>query len=165
MTRSARFARDLGTALIVAGKNASAGAALAQASSRVIAARIALGVQAAADPARADYGELSRILPEKAEAASAAWIILVLRSGQILQQMGTFAATEMTAAATATMAMAASPSAAALAIAQRNYAGAMAGRWVAQSLTLGTVAMRWQQAAMLPYRRTVTANARRLTRN
>jgi hypothetical protein len=165
MTRPARIAHDLGTALIVAGKNASAGAALAQASSQVIAARVALGMQGAADPARADYGELARILPEKAEAASAAWIILLLRSGQIAQQVGTFAATEMTAAATAAMTMAASPSAAALAVAQRNYAGAAAGRWLAQSLALGTIAMRWQHAALLPYRRTVTANARRLARS
>lgn len=164
MTKSVRLARNVGTALTVAGKSASAGAALAHASSQVIAARVALGVLGALDPARADYGELARILPEKAEAASAAGMIVMLRSGRLAQQVAGFAAAEMLAASRAAMVMAASPSAAALAMAQGIYAQAWCGRWLAQSLTWSTLAMRWQHAAMTPYHKVAAANARRLSR-
>lgn len=164
MTDQSRLAKTIGTALTVAGRNAVAGSALTTASAQVIGARVALGVLGAADPGKADYRELARILPEKAQAASAAGTILMLRTGQLAQQVATFAAAEMMAASSAAMAMAVSGSPAALATAQGDYARAWLGRMIAQSFTLGTMAMRWQHAGLGPYRRAASANARRLTK-
>lgn len=164
MTRATRLGRSVVRALAVAGGNAAAGSALAQASSQVIASRVALGMLGAADPMAADYRELARILPEKAEASAASGMIMVQRSGRAAQQVATYAANEMMAAGSAAIAMAACRSPAALVAAQASYAQAWLGRAMAQSMALGTMAMRTQRAVAAPFHQAATANARRLGR-
>ena len=164
MSEPTHVANDIGTALTIADRNATAGGELAVAAGKVIALRTALGVAGMADPAKADHRELARILPEKSEAVAAAGSILLQRSGQVAQQVLTFAVGEMIAASDATWRLAACSSPAALATAQRNLGLAWAARVLSQSITLGTIAMRSQHAAMAPFHRVATANADRLSR-
>ena len=87
MSEPTHVANDIGTALTIADRNATAGGELAVAAGKVIALRPALGVAGMADPANADHRELARILPEKSEAVAAAGSILLQRSGQVAQQV------------------------------------------------------------------------------
>ncbi len=162
MRKPLRAVRTMTTALTVAGRSAVAAGALATASSQVVAARVALGMTGAADPMKADYAELARILPEKAQAASAAGMILMMRSGRVAQQVAAFATAEMTAAASAAVTMAACRSPAALAAAQASYVQGWMGRLMKHSFALGMIGMRGQHATMAPYRQAAAANARRL---
>jgi hypothetical protein len=164
ITKSARRAKAVGTAMAVAGQNARTGSRLAVASAEVVARRVGLGMQGAADPANADYAELARLVPEKAAAASAAAARLMERSGRLAQQLTTATVNEMVATSRATLRLAACRTPAALAAAQTDLALAWLGRAMAQSIAFATLAMRSQHAAVTPFHRAATANARRLSR-
>lgn len=116
------------------------------------------------NPANADYRERARILPEKSEAVAAAGATLLQRSGQVAQQVVTFAVAEMTAASDATWRVATCSSPAELAIAQRDVGLAWIARMLSQSITLGTMAMCSQYTALAPFLRAATADADRLSR-
>jgi hypothetical protein len=150
-------ANDPGVAL------AAAGSELMVASGTVIALRAAMGVRGLADPANADHGELARLLPEKSEAISAASVILLQQAGEAAHRAMLFALDELSAAADATTRIAACGDPSALAALQGNLALATFGRVMAQSIALATLAMGAQQAAILPFHRAATANAKRLT--
>jgi hypothetical protein len=142
---------------------AAAGSELMVASGTVIALRAAMGVRGLADPANADHGELARLLPEKSEAISAASMILLQQAGEAAHRAMLFALDELSAAADATKKIAACGDPSALAALQGNLALATFGRVMAQSIALATLAMGAQQAAILPFHRAATANAKRLT--
>jgi hypothetical protein len=157
-------ADDAKTVLSMADENVGTGSELALASGKVIAMRGALGLKGMAEPMHADYGELARIVPEKSEAVAAAGANLLQRSGKVAHQITSFVANEMIAVVDATSRLAACGSPATLLATQGRLGLAWAARMVAQSITLGTMAMQSQHAAMSPFHRTTTANADRLSR-
>ena len=73
---------SLSTVFDAAARNASSGSNLTGAASQVIAKRVALGVAAAFDPARADHAEFGRMVPEKMKAFSAAGVIMVQQAAR-----------------------------------------------------------------------------------
>ena len=150
-------ANDIGATL------AAASGELMVASGTVIALRAAMGVRALADPATVDHGELALMLPEKTEAMSAASMILLQQAGEAAHRATLFALSELSAAAEATTKVAACGDPSARAALQGNLALAAFGRVMAQSIAMGTLAMMAQQAAMAPFHRAATANAKRLT--
>jgi hypothetical protein len=156
-------ANDIAATLAVASSSAAVGGELMVASGTVIALRAAMGVRALADPATVDHGELALMLPEKTEAMSAASMILFQQAGEAAHRATLFALSELSAAAEATTKVAACGDASALAALQGNLALAAFGRVMAQSIALATLAMGAQQAAILPFHRAATANAKRLT--
>lgn len=156
-------ADDIGATLAAIGSNAAAGGELMLASGTVIALRAAMGVRGLAAPATADHGELARLLPEKSEAVSAASVILLQQAGEAAHRATLFALEELSAAADASTEIAACGDPSAFAALQGNLALAAFGRVMAQSIAMGTLAMVAQQAAMAPFHRAATANAKRLT--
>lgn len=160
--KAARQLRGATAALAQAGRNATAATRLAQASAQVIAARMALGAAGASDPARADYVELARILPEKMSAGALSAMASAAPFAALWQRSGTFAFSEAMAVSKATMAMATARTMGGLAAAQTAYAQAAFQRATAQSLGFAAAMLRWQQAATAPFLRAAAANARRL---
>jgi hypothetical protein len=156
-------ANDMGATLAAASSSAAAGGELMLASGTVIALRAAMGVRGLADPANADHAELALLLPEKSEAMSAASMILFQQAGEAAHRTTLFALEEFSAAADATTEIAACADPSAWAALQGNLALAAFGRVMAQSIAMGTLAIAAQQAAMAPFHRAATANAKRLT--
>ncbi len=163
-THPHRSARKLGHALRVAGTNGRKTGELALAAGQVVARRMALGAQAIVDPLNADHVEFAKIIPEKARAFSEAGRTWLEWSSRIAEQMTRIAASEMAAAAEGAVALAGCRTPEEAITVQGNLATAWVARMVSQSIALGSLTLRSQSEAMAPVHRTVTANARRLTR-
>jgi hypothetical protein len=152
----------VGIVLSVVRQDAEARGTLDVASGEVISRRMALLMAAVGDPANADQLKLARLVPQKLETAVAAAAILLERSAEMSQRVAMLAVDEVAVASRAMVAMATSTSPAMLAAAQSDYASARCRRLVAQSLLLGVMALRAQRAALAPFQRAATDNARRL---
>jgi hypothetical protein len=163
LTRTPRDARKPGKALVVAVKSASKTAAFIEASGNVIAKRMTLGATAMIDPLNADHIEFAKIMPEKTKAFSEAGMIWLQWSGEVAEQMAGFAAAEMATVAQAAIAMTNCRTPAGMLATQSSFATAWLARALSQSMALGALAMRSQDAAMAPIHRAVTANAKRLS--
>ena len=159
-----RNARRLGDATRVAGTNARKSSELAVAASQVIAKRVALAAAAVIDPLNADHVEFAKIIPEKTMAFSKAGMTWFQGSGEAAERMASFAATELAITAKAAVAIASCRTSAGIIAVQSRFATAWFSRVLAQSIVLGSLAMRSQGAAMAPIYRAATANARRLKR-
>jgi hypothetical protein len=154
----------MGGVLTVAAQNARRGNDIVTAAAQVIAKRVALGMKAALDPARADHVEFARMVPEKMEAFSTAGMAMLTQSGQANRQMISLASDEFMTAARATIAMTGCASPAALAEEQGRFVRAWFSRSTSSFLTMGMLALNAQAAAMAPIRQAVVANAERLCR-
>jgi hypothetical protein len=163
-TRTLRGARTLGNAMRVAGTNGRKTAELAMAAGHVVAKRMTLGAAAMIDPLNADHREFARIIPEKTTAFSQAGITWLQRSGKVAERMAGFAASEMATASEAAAAMARCRTPADIIAVQSRFATDWFARVLSQSVTLGSLALRLQGAAIVPLHRAATANARRLSR-
>jgi hypothetical protein len=148
--------------LAIDGRNAISSHELLMASAEVIGQRLAMGLSGVLDPANANHAELARLVPEKSEAVSASGMALVERSGRMIERMVKFSTDEMLIAARACGTLAACRTPAALAAAQQGLTFAWVTRVMAQSTQLGGLALQSTGAAMAPFHRTATANARRL---
>jgi hypothetical protein len=162
-TRTTHSARKLGRTLRVAGTNARKTATLVRATGHVVARRVTLGAAALIDPFNADHVEFAKMVPEKTRAFSAAGMTWLQRSSEVTQRMASFATSEMATAARVAVAMAQCRTSTGVFAAQRKFATAWFARALSQSITLGSMMMRSQGAAMAPVHRTATANARRLS--
>lgn len=140
------------------------GAALAQATSHVVAKRTALGLSAIANPAQADHAEFGRLVPEKVAAFRASATALMRCSGEMAQQATRFATSETAnaIAAAADLARCRTP-AAALAV-QSRFATAWLFRTFSQSIAVGALAMRSYGDVMTPVHRMAVRNSARLAR-
>lgn len=156
--------RTLGRAMRDAGTHAHKTGELAMASGTVVARRMALGAAAMMDPFNADHGEFAKMIPEKTTAFLQSGMSWLQWSSKIAEQMASFAATEMATAAKATVEIASCSTPADSIALQSSFATAWFARAISQSITLGSLAMRSQIAAMSPVHRTAKANARRLSR-
>jgi len=151
-----------GGASALAIKNMSYGDDIARASQHVIRKRVALGVQAALRPHRADHAEFARIIPEKVEAFSAAGKVLMEKSSEANRQILEDVSLEVMTAASAVAAMSRCANPADLAIAQGKFAYGWMGRATSRFIEMGMLAMSAQAAALAPIRQTVVENSERL---
>ena len=156
-------ANDLGAIVAVASAGAATGGELMVASGTVIALRAVMGVQGVVDPANANHHEVALLLPEKSEAVSAASMNLLQQAGETAHRATLFTLGELAAAADATTRIAACGDPAALVALHGHLALAGFGRVMAEAMAMGTLAMVAQQAALSPFHRVATANAKRLT--
>jgi hypothetical protein len=163
-TRKFRGARKLGNATRVAGLNARRTGDLLEAAGHVVARRMTLGAAAMIDPHNADHDEFAKIVPEKAKAFSQAGMRWLAMSVKAAEQTANFATKEMATAAQAAVAMAGCRTPAGVIATQSRFATAWFARALAQSIALGSLALRSQGAVMAPVHRAATANARRLSR-
>jgi hypothetical protein len=122
-----------------------------------------LGVSALVNPAAADYAEFALLLPEKVEAFGDAGAILVGQSAGIAREMTRFAGDETTLAVHAVLTTRVVTTPASLATEQARHAISWFGRAISQAVTLSTMVLEVQAAAMAPVHRAATDNARRLT--
>ncbi len=143
-------------------QNMSYGDDIARASRHVIGKRVALGVQAALRPHRADHAEFARIVPEKVEAFSAAGKVMMEKSSEAGRQILKDVSLEVITAATAVAAMSRCANPADLAIAQGKFASEWMGRATSRFIDMGLFAMSAQAAALAPIRETVVQNSERL---
>jgi hypothetical protein len=135
---------------------------LASASSRVIAKRTALGVAALSNPAAADIVEFSRLVPEKAKAATASASIFARRSLQMGGHIARIAADEIGFMARASGELTGCRSPQSVLAVQSGFAFDWLSRAVSHSLSAGDFLMRSGTAVLYPYHRAATRNARRL---
>ncbi len=142
--------------------NMTCGDDIARASRHVITKRVALGIEAAWLPHRADHVEFARIVPEKVEAFSAAGKAMMEKSGEANREILQHVSAEVATAARAVAAMSRCSNPAALALAQGRFASAWMGRATSRALALGLFAMTAQAAALAPIRQTVVENSERL---
>jgi hypothetical protein len=163
-THPLRGAGKLGSALRVAGRNGRKTGEIALAAGQVVARRMALGAQAMVDPLNADHVEFAKIIPEKARAFSEAGMTWLQWSGKAVEQMASFAASEMATAAEGAVALAGCRTPADVIAVQGSLATSWFARVMSQSISLGSLALRSQGETMAPLHRTVTENARRLNR-
>jgi len=161
-TRTFREARKLDKTMIVAGKNALKTGDLLEASGHVVAQCMTLGAAAMIDPLNANHAELATIIPEKIVAFSEAGMTWLQWSGEVAEQMASFAATEMATVAHAAVAMANCRTPAGMIATQSEFATAWFARALSHSIALGSLTMRSQGAVVAPIHRTAMANARRL---
>jgi O-methyltransferase involved in polyketide biosynthesis len=143
-------------------KNMSYGDDIARASHHVIRKRVALGVQAALRPHRADHAEFARIIPEKVEAFSAAGKVMMEKSGEANRQILEDVSAEVMTAASAVVSMSQCSNPIDLAAAQGRFAYGWLGRATSRFIAMGEFAMSAQAAALAPIRQTVVENSERL---
>jgi hypothetical protein len=137
-------------------------AEMAGAAGTVIAARNALGLQALATPVAA-VTELSRLVPEKLLALSAAGAAIGGHTAEMSQRMIRMASDEISIATkTAAQFWLCRTPADYLAI-QNRLAMDWWQRAFSRSMSMSTLVTRSQAAALSPVHRTVTKNARRLS--
>lgn len=148
--------------LAMAMQNAGHGNDLANATTKIIAKRVALGLAAAWDPMHADHAELARMVPEKVEAFSAAGMVMLKQSGEAGREMMRMASEEVMTTACATIEMTSCSSPVAWAEAQSRFARAWLSRATSSFNAMGMLVLTVQAAAMAPIRQTVVANAERL---
>jgi len=142
--------------------NMTCGDDIARASRHVISKRVAMGVQAALRPHRADHAEFARIIPEKVEAFSAAGKVMMQKSREANRQILEDVSAEVMTAASAVVSMSRCANPADLAIAQGKFASAWMGRATSRFIEMGMFAMSAQAAALAPIRQTVVENSERL---
>jgi hypothetical protein len=142
--------------------NMACGDDIARASRHVIGKRVALGLQAALRPHRADHAEFARIVPEKVEAFSATGKAMMQKSDEAGRQLVQEAALEVITAANAALSMSRCSNPADLAMAQGRYASAWMGRAASRLIAMGLFTMGAQAAALAPIRQTVVENSERL---
>jgi O-methyltransferase involved in polyketide biosynthesis len=150
--------------LEAATRNANSSNDLAIAAGEVIAKRVALGVAAVFNPLQADHAELGRMVPEKMEAFSAAGRIMLQKSGQAGEQFTRLASDTIAAATRATVALAGCTNPVAMAHAQSSLAVAWFEQMTSNFMKMGILALGAHEAAMVPIRQTIAANAKRLGR-
>jgi glutamate synthase domain-containing protein 2 len=143
-------------------QNMSYGDEIARASQHVISKRVALGIQAALRPHRADHVEFARIVPEKVEAFSAAGKVMMQKSDEANRKILEDVSFEVATAASAALSMGRCSSPADLAVAQGRYAYGWMGRAASRFVSMGMFAMSAQAAALAPIRQTVVENSERL---
>lgn len=132
---------------------------------QVVAKRLALVVAACLDPLTADRAELSRMVPEKIEAFSAAHLLWLDRSRPLGERFARYAAREMQVATQAALSMSRCRTPASLAAAQASFAVAWTSRAISMALASSALLMRSHAAAMPPITRVAEANLRRLRRS
>jgi len=162
MPSNRRDPSTMGGVSAMAIHNMSCGDDIARASRHVIGKRVALGVQAALRPHRADHAEFARIIPEKVEAFSAAGKVMMQKSDEAGRQMIEDLSLEVVTAASAVVSMSQRPNPIDLAAAQGRFAYGWMGRAASRFIEMGMFAMAAQAAAMAPIRRTVVENSERL---
>jgi O-methyltransferase involved in polyketide biosynthesis len=145
-------------------QNMTSGDDIARASRHVIGKRVALGVQAALRPHRADHAEFARIIPEKVEAFSAAGKAVMQKSDEASRQILEDVSLEMMTAVSAVAAMSRCANPADLAMAQGRFAYGWMSRATSRFIEMGLLAMSAQAAALAPIRQTVVENSERLAR-
>jgi O-methyltransferase involved in polyketide biosynthesis len=155
---------SLSSVFDAAARNATSGSNLTGAASQVIAKRVALGVAAAFDPARADHAEFGRMVPEKMKAFSAAGAIMVQQVARAQEQISCFASEAIKTATRATFAIASSGSPVAMVETQRRFAAAWFEKAASNFMAMGVLALDAQAAAITPFQQTIAANAERLDR-
>jgi hypothetical protein len=142
--------------------NMSCGEDIARASRHVIGKRVALGVQAALRPHRADHAEFARIIPEKVEAFSAAGKVMMEKSGEANRRIIEDVSAEVMTAASAVVSMSQCSNPIDLAAAQGRFAYGWLGRATSRFIAMSEFAMGAQAAALAPIRQTVVENSERL---
>jgi len=162
--RSSKGQGAVGGVSAMAIQNMTCGDDIARASRHVIGKRVALGVQAALRPHRADHAEFARIFPEKVEAFSAAGKVMMETSVEANRQILEDVSSEVLTAASAVAAMSRCANPADLAIAQGTFAYAWMGRATSRFIEMGRFAMNAQAAALAPIRQTVVENSQRLAK-
>jgi len=162
MPSTRRDPSTVGGVSAMAIRNISYGEDIARASRHVIGKRMALGLQAALRPHRADHAEFARMVPEKVEAFSAAGKAMMQTSGEANRQILEDVSAEVMTAARAAAAMSRCANPADLAIAQGRFAYGWMGRATSRFMAMGMFAMSAQAAALAPIRQTVVANSERL---
>lgn len=160
--RLARDGRRIQRTLAAAGKTGIKSVALAMGANRVAAQRTALAISALSDPARADYAELGRILPEKLSALNNAAFDIALRSGDIARQIAGYSSAETAKLASVAAALAACRSPAAVAAIQAQFATAWFFRSLSHAITLNELSMRAWGGLVAPLHQVVMGNVRRL---
>jgi O-methyltransferase involved in polyketide biosynthesis len=148
--------------LAMARQNASRRNDIANATTKIIAKRLALGMAAVLDPVNADHVEFARMVPEKVQAFSAAGMVMLNHSREASRQMMRLASDEVMTTACATIEMTGCSSPAAWAAAQSRFAHAWLSRATSSLNAMGMLMQTAQAAAMAPIRQTVAANAERL---
>jgi hypothetical protein len=128
----------------------------------VIAKRTALGAAAMSNPAATDVVEFSKLVPEKAKAATAATNIFLRRSLTMGGHVARITAEEIGFANRAAGELAACRSPQAILAVQSGFALAWMGRAVSYSLSAADFLVRSGSAVLHPYHRAATGNARRL---
>ena len=152
----------LGGVTAMAIKNMTCSDDIARASRHVITKRVALGIEAALLPHRADHGEFARMVPEKVEAFSAAGKAILQKSGEANRKIIQQASMEVMTAASAALSMSRCANPADLAAAQGRFASGWMHRATSRFMAMGVFAMNTQAAAMAPIRQTVVDNSARL---
>jgi O-methyltransferase involved in polyketide biosynthesis len=152
----------MGGVFAAASRNAGSQTEIAIATGKVIAKRVALGVDAVFNPTVADHAEFGRMVPEKVEAFAAAGMIMLEQTTQARRQIAQLASDEVMTATRATMAMASCRNAASLAEVQGRFALDWFDRATANFFAIGILALTAQGAALKPIRSTVVGNATRL---
>lgn len=150
--------------LDAATRSADAGGDLAIAAGQIIAQRVALGMAAAFDPMGASHAELSRMVPEKVEAFSAAGMIMLEQTNRAGWEITRLASDEVMTTARATFAMAGCVDPVAIAEAQGQYTLGWLNRAISNFFALGVLAFGAHEAAMVPILSAVAANTERLAR-
>jgi hypothetical protein len=150
--------------LEAATRNANSSSDLALAAGEIIAKRVTLGMAAVFNPLAADHAEFGRMMPEKMEAFSAAGRIMLQKSEQAGEQITRLASDTIAAATQATMALAVCTNPVAMAQAQGRLAVTWFEQIASNFMKMGILALGAQEAAMVPIRQTIAANAKRLGR-
>ena len=160
--RAARDGRRLRRTVAASHRSTGKAAALARAAGTVVARRTALGLAAIADPWRADHAEFARIVPEKAIAFSHSATIVLRNSGDIVQRMMRYAATESILVTRAATELTGCRDLAAVSSVQHRFAMAWFGRALSHTIALAELMTRAQASSMAPVHRVATRNSRRL---
>lgn len=162
MRRKRRQLRKMNSMARSVGRSAVAATELSAAAGKVIARRVALGVSAMADPLGADHAEFGRMVPEKVDALTAASAAIARVSLATLGENARRSAGDITLASRAMMDFALSRSPAGLMAAQNRLAESWLRQGYAQSMALWATGLRFHEAALAPFHRAATRNARRL---
>jgi hypothetical protein len=137
---------------------------LTMAAGQVFAMRMALGAHAMSDQLSADHGEFAKIIPERTSAFAQAGMTWLRWSGEVAEQMATFAACEAATVAEVVAAMSSYRTPVDVIAMQSSFTTAWLARALSQSIALGASTLRSHSAALMPMHRTALANARQLTR-
>jgi hypothetical protein len=137
---------------------------MAQAAGTVIAERNALGLRALTSPFEAT-AELSRLVPEKLQALSAASTAVSGHTAEIGQRMIRMATDEFSIAMRTASQLWLCRTPTDYLTAQNHAVMDWFGRAFSHSMSLGTMITRSQAAALRPVHRAATDNARRLSGN
>jgi O-methyltransferase involved in polyketide biosynthesis len=152
----------IGRVSAMAIQNLACGDDIARASGAVIAKRVALGIDAAWRPDRADPTEFARIIPEKVEAFSAAGKVMLQHADEANRQIIEHVSSEVMTAADAVISMSRCADPADLAMIQGRFAYAWMARASSHVTAMGMLAMSAQAGALAPIQRTVVENSQRL---